>query len=144
MLTLDPREDLSRSVPLWIWLKRIFKTAIPVVATRVSCRWHRWDGDEHQSQADVSPEVRTSRILGHFEELKYELEILDNLLLLARNMLGTRDPRVAQDLCLAVHFDQEVFQTVSLCTDFGTSLLDDDCPDGRKRTELGIINDDCE
>lgn len=136
----DVREALSRNVPIWIWLTRIFAAAIPNLTTRsVGPLASLNDPDK-----GVTPQESTALILKNYQALKDDLQILNKLMHIARNLLVTTEPEVPQDLCAAVHFDQMVYQTIILCVNVTSKGYDGEVLDDTSRSRLNEITDLCE
>ncbi|KAH6663613.1 hypothetical protein F5X68DRAFT_218156 [Plectosphaerella plurivora] len=131
------REALSRNVAIWIWLTRIFGAAIPNLTTRsVGPLSSLNDPDK-----GVSPQESTGLIVKNFVNLKDDLQILNKLMHIARNLLVTSEPEVPQDICAAVHFDQMVYQTIILCVNVTSKGYDGEMLDDASKSKLNEITD---
>lgn len=133
------REALSRNVAIWIWLTRIFAAAIPNLTTRsVGPLASLNDPDK-----GVTPQESTALIVKNYQGLKDDLQILNKLMHIARNLLVTTEPEVPQDLCAAVHFDQMVYQTIILCVNVTSKGYDGEVLDENSRQRLNEITELC-
>lgn len=131
------REALSKNVAIWIWLTRIFAAAIPNLTTRsVGPLASLNDPDK-----GVTPQESTALIIKNYQGLKDDLQILNKLMHIARNLLVTTEPEVPQDLCAAVHFDQMVYQTIILCVNVTSKGYDGEVLDENSRARLNEITD---
>lgn len=134
------RDALSRNVAIWIWLTRIFGAAIPNLTTRsVGPLSSLNDPDK-----GVSPQESTGLIVKNYINLKDDLQILNKLMHIARNLLVTTEPEVPQDICAAVHFDQMVYQTIILCVNVTSKGYDGEMLDDSSKSKLNEITDLCE
>jgi palmitoyltransferase len=132
-------EALSRNVAIWIWLTRIFAAAIPNLTTRsVGPLASLNDPDK-----GVTPQESTALIVKNYQGLKDDLQILNKLMHIARNLLVTTEPEVPQDLCAAVHFDQMVYQTIILCVNVTSKGYDGEVLDEHSRQRLNEITELC-
>ncbi|CAN8098443.1 unnamed protein product [Discula destructiva] len=133
----DVRESLSRNVAIWIWITRIFAAAIPNLTTRsVGPLASLNDPDK-----GVTPQESTALIIKNYQGLKDDLQILNKLMHIARNMLVTSEPEVPQDISAAVHFDQMVYQTIILCVNVTSKGYDGETLDDPSRLRLNEITD---
>lgn len=124
---------------IWIWLTRIFAAAIPNLTTRsVGPLASLNDPDK-----GVTPQESTALIIKNYQGLKDDLQILNKLMHIGRNLLVTSEPDVPQDLCAAVHFDQMVYQTIILCVNVTSKGYDGEHLDDVSRTRLNEITDLC-
>lgn len=132
-------ESLSRNVAIWIWITRIFAAAIPNLTTRsVGPLASLNDPDK-----GVTPQESTALIIKNYQGLKDDLQILNKLMHIARNLLVTSEPEVPQDLSAAVHFDQMVYQTIILCVNVTSKGYDGETLDDPSRSRLQEITDLC-
>ncbi|CAK7222953.1 hypothetical protein SCUCBS95973_005010 [Sporothrix curviconia] len=84
-----------------------------------------------------SPEL----IILHHGTLKEDLQILNKLMHIARNMLVCSVPKVPQDICAAVSFDSVVFQVIVLCVNIVGKGYHGDVLDDVSRSKLNEIYD---
>ncbi|KAG7109251.1 hypothetical protein HYQ44_011787 [Verticillium longisporum] len=131
------RESLARNVAIWIWLTRIFGAAIPNLTTRSVGPLSSLNDPEK----GVSPQESTALIVKNQVNLKDDLQILNKLMHIARNLLVTSEPEVPQDICAAVHFDQMVYQTIILCVNVTSKGYDGEILDETSRAKLSEITD---
>ncbi|EGY14383.1 uncharacterized protein VDAG_05547 [Verticillium dahliae VdLs.17] len=131
------RESLARNVAIWIWLTRIFGAAIPNLTTRSVGPLSSLNDPEK----GVSPQESTALIVKNQVNLKDDLQILNKLMHIARNLLVTSEPEVPQDICAAVHFDQMVYRTIILCVNVTSKGYDGEILDETSRAKLNEITD---
>lgn len=122
---------------IWIWLTRIFAAAIPNLTTRSVGPLASLNDPEK----GVTPQESTALIIKNYQGLKDDLQILNKLMHIARNLLVTTEPEVPQDLCAAVHFDQMVYQTIILCVNVTSKGYDGEVLDDSSRARLNEITD---
>jgi palmitoyltransferase len=136
----DVRETLSKNVEIWIYLTKIFAAAVPSMSTR-SVGAH---SDYHDS-SDPAGSVQDSStlIIKNYTSLKEDLQMLNKLMHIARNLLVTSEPEVPQDICAAVSFDQMVYQTIIVCINVTSKGYDVDVLDDGCRVKLNEINELC-
>lgn len=133
-------EALSKNVTIWVWMTRIFAAAIPNLTTRsVGPLASLNDPDK-----GVTPQESTALIIKNYQGLKDDLQMLNKLMHIARNLLVTSEPEVPQDICAAVHFDQMVYQTIILCVNVTSKGYDGEVLDDVSRARLNEITDLCE
>lgn len=124
---------------IWIWTTRIFAAAIPNLTTRcVGPLASLNDPDK-----GVTPKESTDLIIKNYQGLKDDLQILNKLMHIARNMLVTSEPEIPQDINAAVHFDQMVYQTIILCVNVTSKGYDGENLDDVSRARLNEITDLC-
>ncbi|KAL8393178.1 hypothetical protein RB595_003107 [Gaeumannomyces hyphopodioides] len=131
----DVREALSKNVGIWMYLTKIFASAVPHLSKRSVGPL----GGPNDPEKGVDSRESTTLILKHYATLKEDLQVLNKLMHIARNLLVTSEPEVPQDICAAVHFDQMVYQTIILCVNvtskgYDVEGLDDVCK--MKLTEI--------
>lgn len=118
-----------------MYLTKIFASAVPHLTKRSMGGL----GGPNDPDKGVDSRESTSLILKHYASLKEDLQVLNKLMHIARNLLVTSEPEVPQDICAAVHFDQMVYQTIILCVNvtskgYDVEGLDDVCK--MKLTEI--------
>lgn len=139
MLTLLPRETLSRNVEIWIWLTKDFAAAIPSLTTRsIGPLSSLNDPDK-----GVTPQESTALITKNYPSLKEDLQLLIKLMHIARNLLVVPEPDIPQDLCAAAQFDQMLYQTIVLCVNVTSKAYDGDILDESARLKLSEISELC-
>ena len=86
------REVLAKNVDIWLRLKRVFQAAIPTLGAR-SAR------EAYAETAPPNVDIPESSFLiaENHGSLMEDLTLLNNLLVIARNMLAIKE--VAQDIC---------------------------------------------
>jgi palmitoyltransferase len=132
---MPPREDLSRNVPIWFSLTKIFAAAIPSLTARSV-------GALDPEKMLTLPES-TNLIIRSYSHLKDDLQLLNKLMQIARNLLVTSEPEIPQDLCAAVHFDQVVYQTMILAVNVVNKGFDADVTDDASKAKVKEIIDLC-
>ncbi len=111
---------------------KVFAAAIPYLGARSA-------GLESQH---LTPQESTALTLKNYAVLKDDLQLLNKLMHIARNMLVTPEPEVAQDLCAAVQMDQMVYEMINLCTDMTGKAYEGDLDDN-SRIKLNEITELC-
>jgi len=135
-----PRETLSKSVEVWIWLTRDFAAAIPSLTTRsIGPLASLNDPDK-----GVTPLESTALITKNYPSLKEDLQLLIKLMHIARNLLVVPEPEIPQDLCAAAQFDQMLYQTIILCINVTSKAYDGDVLEEAARLKLSEITELCE
>ncbi|KUI62197.1 hypothetical protein VP1G_09339 [Cytospora mali] len=133
----EVREALSRNVTIWMWLNKIFSAAIPNLTTRsVGPLASLNDPDK-----GVTPQESTALIIKNYQGLKDDLQVLNKLMHIARNLLVTTEPEVPQDLCATSQFDQMVYQTIILCVNVTSKGYDGEVLDENSRQRLNEITE---
>jgi palmitoyltransferase len=126
-------------VAIWIWLTRIFASAIPTLTSRSVGPLSSLNDPEK----GVTMQESTALIVKNYASLKDDLQILNKLMHIARNLLVTTDPEVPQDICAVVAFDQMVYQTIILCISVTSKGYGADMVDDTSRTKLNEITEQC-
>lgn len=126
-------------MPIWIWLTKIFAAAVPNLTNRSVGPISSINDPER----GVTAQESTSLILRNYTGLKDDLQILNKLMHIARNLLVTAEPEVAQDICAGVHFDQMVYQTIILCVNVTSKGYDGEIVDDSSRAKLNEITEMC-
>lgn len=123
-----------------MWLNKIFSAAIPNLTTRsVGPLASLNDPDK-----GVTPQESTALIIKNYQGLKDDLQVLNKLMHIARNLLVTTEPEVPQDLCAAAQYDQMVYQTIILCVNVTSKGYDGEVLDENSRQRLNEITELCE
>ncbi|CAK7265404.1 hypothetical protein SEPCBS119000_001492 [Sporothrix epigloea] len=163
----DVREALARNVEIWVYLTRIFNNAIDNLTLRSfsglpgsayddkasaevnqngsasgsvngsNGQYHNAHSHMHSHMGHDSPELMIKNHAG----LKEDLQILNKLMHIARNLLVCSVPEVPQDICAAVSFDAVVFQVIVLCVNAAGKGYHDDVLDDVSRNKLSEIFD---
>lgn len=139
VLTRAYREALSRNVEIWVYLTKIFASAVPYLTTRCIGPL----SSLNDPNARVSGPESTALILKNYASLKEDLQMLNKLMHIARNLLVTQEPEVPQDICAAVSFDQMVYQTIILCINMANKGIGPEKLDDSTRAKLKEIDDLC-
>ncbi|KAK0739145.1 hypothetical protein B0T21DRAFT_382256 [Apiosordaria backusii] len=133
----DVRENLSKSVEVWIWLTRVFAAAIPSLTTRsIGPLASLNDPDK-----GVTPQESTTLITKNYQSLRDDLQLLIKLMHIARNLLVVPEPEIPQDLCAAAQFDQMLYQTIILCVNVTSKAYDGDILEEGARLKLSEITE---
>lgn len=129
----DVREALSKNVSIWMYLCKIFASAIPTLSKR--------SVGPSALDKDMDTRESTSLILKNYVLLKEDLQLLNKLMHIARNLLVTSEPEVPQDICTAVQFDQMVYQTITLCVNVTSKGCDAEGLDDVSKLRLSEITE---
>jgi len=132
----EVRDTLSTNVEIWIHLTKIFAAAVPNLSTRSVGPLATLNDIEKSLTSQES----TQLIVKNHAGLKQDLQILNKLMHIARNLVVTT---VAQELCAAVSFDQMVYQTIILCINVTSKGSDGEVLDNGCRTKLNEITELC-
>ncbi|KAM7207482.1 hypothetical protein V8F20_002168 [Naviculisporaceae sp. PSN 640] len=133
----EVREQLSKSVDVWMWLTRDFAAAIPTLNTRsVGSQLNMANPDN-----GITPQESTALIIKNYASLKEDLSILIKLMHIARNLLVVPEPEIPQDLCTATQFDQMLYQTIILCVNVTSKAYDGDILEESARHRLTEITE---
>ncbi|KAK4643615.1 hypothetical protein QC761_406650 [Podospora bellae-mahoneyi] len=133
----DVRENLSKSVEVWIWLTRDFAAAIPSLTTRsIGPLASLNDPDK-----GVTAQESTTLITKNYQSLRDDLQLLIKLMHIARNLLVVPEPEIPQDLCAAAQFDQMLYQTIILCVNVTSKAYDGDILEEGARLKLSEITE---
>jgi hypothetical protein len=131
-------EVLSKNFSIWILLSHIFREAIGSLRDRSvgpDCM--------RDPEPVVTMQEFASQIVKNYTSLKEDLQILNKLMHIARNLLVTPEPEVAQDLCASVLMDQAVYHIIAFCVSVATKGHDEDPVDGAPRQKIEEISDLC-
>lgn len=83
----------------------------------------------------------SSLILKHYDELVQDLNFLNNLLVISRNMLAIKE--TAQELCAAVYFDKAVQELIVLCVNVTSKGYDGENVNEVNRGKLNDVTELC-
>ncbi|KAL2161968.1 hypothetical protein VTH06DRAFT_7753 [Thermothelomyces fergusii] len=133
----DVRETLSKSVEVWIWLKKDFEAAIPSLTTRSFGPPSSLSDPEKA----ITPLESTALITKNYASLKEDLQLLIKLMHIARNLLVVPEPEIPQDLCAAAQFDQMLYKTIILCINVTSKAYDGDVLEEASRLKLSDITE---
>lgn len=131
----EVREAFSKNVEIWIYLTQIFDAAVGNLTSRTTTDVI---GDRAVSAMETSAAILKNSAL-----LKEDLQMLDKLMHIARNMLVTTEPQVPQDICTTVGFNQVVYQVIAVCVNITSKGYDGEILDDNSRTKLNEINGLC-
>ncbi|EPE05763.1 essential cytoplasmic protein [Ophiostoma piceae UAMH 11346] len=154
----DVRESLARNVEIWVYLTRIFNNAIDNLTSRsVASMSDASYDDKNGGGGNNGPANGHNNGHGHLHghgghdnselmirnhaSLKEDLQILNKLMHIARNLLVCTDPEVPQDICAAVSFDAVVFQIIVLCVNLAGKGYHGEVADEPSRAKLNEIYD---
>ncbi len=132
----EVREALSTNVEIWIYMAKIFVTAVPALTERSIVPLCHLTGQDKS----IGPQDDTAYVLKNHVVLKQELPLLIKLMHIARNLVVTT---TAQDICAAVSFDQAVYQTIILCISVTSKGFEGEMTDEATRTKLHDVNELC-
>ncbi|KAK5662057.1 hypothetical protein OQA88_10171 [Cercophora sp. LCS_1] len=134
----DVRENLSKSVEVWLWMSKVFAAAIPSLTTRSIGPLS--GGMMHDDKAITHHETTALLIKNHVS-IKEDLTMLIKVMHIARNILVVPEPEIPQDLCAAVQFDQMLYQTIILSVNVSSKAYDGDILDESARNKLNEISE---
>ncbi|KAI9736551.1 MAG: hypothetical protein M1818_006062 [Claussenomyces sp. TS43310] len=128
----EVRETLAKNVDIWMRLHSVFLHAIPDLGVR-SLSEATTDPANHHADVQES----SALIAANYGSLFEELTLLNNLLVIARNMLAIKT--VAQDLCAVVKLDEQVDHLIVLCINVTSKGYDGENFDNITRGKLNEI-----
>ena len=131
------RENLAKNVEIWLRLKMIFDRAIDTLTER-SLR-----DPEPENGASSTHDVLQSAdlILKNYDTLVEDLHYLNNLLVISRNMLATKE--TAQEICTRVGFNKAVRELINLCVNVTSKGYDGENVDDSKRIKVSTVTELC-
>src|SRR5882757_3240436 len=115
----------------------VFMAAIPTLSTR-SLR----EAFAETASASVDIPESSTLIAENYSTLLEDLTMLNNLLVIARNMLAIKE--IAQDICSAVQLDRQITKLIELCVNVTSKGYDGDNVDHQTRSKLNEITELCE
>jgi palmitoyltransferase len=133
LLTCSYRECLAKNVDIWMRLNKIFNSAVPWLSRR------SLPADCPPGGTDT-PESATL-ILKHYDDLVRDLNFLNSLLVISRNMLAIKE--TAQELCATVNFDKAVRDLMILCVNVTSKGYDGETVDEPSRGKLNDVTELC-
>lgn len=95
---------------------------------------------ETAPQEFAMPETSTLIAENHVTLLQ-DLTLLNNLLVIARNMLAIKE--VAQDICSAVQMDSQIVKLIILCVSVTSKGYDGENVDNLTRSKVSEITELC-
>ena len=99
--------------------------------------------DPRDTAKGDAPQDSPALIVTHYATLKEDLQILNKLMHIARNILVTDEPEIPQDLCAAAMFDQMVYQAIRLCVNVTSKGCEGEVLCDTSRMRLNEITDMC-
>jgi palmitoyltransferase len=135
--TDSSRELLAKNVDIWIRLEKAFKSALP----RISVRSLREPFTHGSPQQEYEIPDTSSLIAENHASLVEDLTLLNNLLVIARNMLAIKE--AAQDLCAAVQVDGQVVKLIDLCVGVTSKGYDGETIDNLTRSKVNEVTELC-
>lgn len=127
-------DPLCRSVALWIWIRRVLEAALPSLAERCGIGLAGFHQDD-----PVDPPDRAGLILTDRDGIGEDISVVFVLLCFTRDLIGRRDQRTAQELCLATQTDQMLYQVVAFCVNFTGLVYEGERQDPNDREVLGSV-----
>ncbi|RDW85481.1 hypothetical protein BP5796_03806 [Coleophoma crateriformis] len=129
------RERLARNVDIWMRLEKIFSLAIPLLASRST----RESYSEAPAQNMVETPESATLILKNYESLVEDLNYLNTLLVISRNMLAIK--QTAQEICHAVHFNNAIHRLIILCVTVTSKGYDGENVNEHDRGRLNEVSE---
>lgn len=128
------RELLAKNVDIWLRLKKVFAAAIPTLGQRSA----------REAYAEVAPpnsDIPESSFLiaENHGSLLEDLTMLNNLLVIARNMLAIKE--VAQDICSMCQVDKQITKLIILSVSVTSKGYDGENVDNLTRGKLNEITE---
>lgn len=106
LLGVFRRQTLGLSSPIWQGLTDVFMRAIPVLEAQ-SFSW------KNPSTAGSYEQSSSNLIAFHYQTLVKDLERLNDLVIISRNLLATT--KLVQDLAAEKGFDQQILALIDTC-----------------------------
>ncbi len=128
------REVLAKNVDIWIRLRKVFAAAIPTLGAR-SAR------EAYAETAPPNVDIPESSFLiaENHGSLLEDLTLLNNLLVIARNMLAIKE--VAQDICSICQVDKQITKLIILSVSVTSKGYDGENVDNLTRGKLNEITE---
>jgi palmitoyltransferase len=118
-------------------LNLAFHYAVPFLGVR-SMR----EAFAEEAAPDVTNIPESSALIAeHYNTLVEDLTLLNNLLVIGRNMLAVKE--VAQDICATVHLDTQVIKLIVLCVNVTSKGYDGENVDSNTRLKLNEVTELC-
>lgn len=130
------REVLAKNVDIWMRLHSAFHYAIPAISDR-SLR----ESYAETQQPDFQLPETSTLIADNHASLQEDLTLLNNLLVIARNMLAIKE--VAQDICAAVQLHHQITKLIELCVRVTSKGYDGENVDNITRGKVNDIIELC-
>ncbi|KKA30275.1 hypothetical protein TD95_004389, partial [Thielaviopsis punctulata] len=131
------RNTLAKNVGIWLSLARTLHFAITSIANRSLGP----PPSGSDSERRITPHESNALIASNYHSLQEDLQFVIKLMHIARNLLVTSEPEIPQDLCAAVHFDQDVYQIILLCINVASKGSDSEMLDDTSQSHLIEINE---
>jgi palmitoyltransferase len=131
------REILAKNVEIWLRLRRIFDRAIETLTKRSLRESEPENGDLAALDAPQSADL----ILKNYDTLVEDLHYLNNLLVISRNMLATKE--TAQEICTRVGFNKSVRELITLCVNVTSKGYDGENVDDSRRSKVNTVTELC-
>ncbi|OBT66985.1 hypothetical protein VE03_04185 [Pseudogymnoascus sp. 23342-1-I1] len=128
------REVLAKNVDIWMRLQLVFYAAIPRLGARSLQETY---SETAPRNVDI-PESSTLIAENHATLLE-DLTLLNNLLVIARNMLAIKE--VAQDICSTVQLDKQITKLIVLGVNVTSKGYDGENVDNHTRGKLNEITE---
>ena len=123
-------------------LTRVVAAALPTMSDR-SVGPTPSPAEREKGMTPLTPDESTALIFKHYTGLKDEIQILNKVMLIARNILVTSEPVVAQDICAATSFDHSAYQVLIMCINVGAKQFAHENAEPNIKTKVDEIIDLC-
>lgn len=130
------REVLAKNVDIWMRLQLVFYYAIPHISDK-SLR----EAYAETAPADFAVPETSTLIAENHATLVEDLNLLNNLLVIARNMLAIKE--VAQDICAATQTDAQIVKLIILCVSVTSKGYDGENVDNVTRSKVNEVIELC-
>lgn len=134
LLIMCGREVLAKNVDIWMRLEKVFYAAIPTLGTR-SIR----EAYAETAPPNVDIPESSTLIAENHATLLEDLTLLNNLLVIARNMLAIKE--VAQDICSTVQLNKQITKLIILGVNVTSKGYDGENVDNITRGKLNEITE---
>lgn len=129
-------EILAKNVDIWMRLQLVFFHAIPSISDKSLREAYA----ETASPEFALPETSTLIAENHMT-LVEDLNLLNNLLVIARNMLAIKE--VAQDICAVTQTDAQIVKLIILCVSVTSKGYDGENVDNLTRSKVNEVTELC-
>jgi palmitoyltransferase len=131
------REVLAKNVDIWLRIKATLVAVIPTLATR-SVR----EAYAETLLPGVDIPESSTLIAENHESLLEDLTTINNLLVIARNMLAIKE--IAQDICAVTQLNRQVTKLILVCINVTSKGYDGENADPTTRQNVNEITELCE
>jgi palmitoyltransferase len=131
------REVLAKNVDIWLRIKATLVAVVPTLATR-SVR----EAYAETLLPGVDIPESSTLIAENHESLLEDLTTINNLLVIARNMLAIKE--IAQDICAATQLNRQVTKLMVVCINVTSKGYDGENADPKTRQNVNEIAELCE